>query len=229
MAATSPMRDQTMDEILESIHRMISEGETASRAEPSIPEAAPQPALEDDGDADDATALPDLDADTDWIAAGVAAILEKSRTAEPALAAERGFVDGFSAGTEDLALGDAAEPKVESTMTEQQRAAPIAAMPIAAAPTPVAAPRPSASRPEAVRPVAEAAEEKAVSDNTSASVGQAFEQLSRTILSQNPRTLEDLVRDMMRPMVRSWLDQNLPRIAERMVKQEIERITRGER
>lgn len=225
MAATSPMRDQTMDEILESIHRMISEGETASRADPSIAEAA----LEDDGDAADAAALPDLDADTDWIAAGVAAILEKSRTAEPALAAERGFVDGFSAGTEDLALVDAAEPKVESTMTEQQRAAPIAAMPIAAAPTPVAAPRPSASRPEAVRPVAEAAEEKAVSDNTSASVGQAFEQLSRTILSQNPRTLEDLVRDMMRPMVRSWLDQNLPRIAERMVKQEIERITRGER
>ena len=228
MAATSPMRDQTMDEILESIHRMISEGETSSRSEASMAEAMVPPSA-DDGEVPDEMALPEVDLDTDWIAAGVAAILEKSRSAEPALAAERGFVDGFSAGTEDLALIDAAEPKVESTMTEQQRAAPIAAMPIAAAPTPAAAPRSSASRPEAVRPVAEPTEDKAVADSTSASVGQAFEQLSRTILSQNPRTLEDLVRDMMRPMVRSWLDQNLPRIAERMVKQEIERITRGER
>lgn len=226
MAATSPMRDQTMDEILESIHRMISEGETSSRSEASMAEAMVPPAA-DDGEAPDEMALPEVDLDTDWIAAGVAAILEKSRSAEPALAAERGFVDGFSAGTEDLALIDAAEPKVETTMTEQQRAAPIAAMPIAAAPTP--APRSSASRPEAVRPVVEPTEDKPVADSTGASVGQAFEQLSRTILSQNPRTLEDLVRDMMRPMVRSWLDQNLPRIAERMVKQEIERITRGER
>jgi len=226
MAATSPMRDQTMDEILESIHRMISEGETSSRAEASPPEAMAL-AEADAGEGLDETALPEVDVDTDWIAAGVAAILEKSRSAEPALAAERGFVDGFSAGTEDLALIDAAEPKVETTMTEQQRAAPIAAMPIAAAPTP--APRSSASRPEAVRPVVEPTEDKPVADSTGASVGQAFEQLSRTILSQNPRTLEDLVRDMMRPMVRSWLDQNLPRIAERMVKQEIERITRGER
>lgn len=39
-------------------------------------------------------------------------------------------------------------------------------------------------------------------------------------------TLEDIVRDMMRPMVKSWLDQNMPRIVEKMVAKEVEKISR---
>ena len=38
------------------------------------------------------------------------------------------------------------------------------------------------------------------------------------------RTLEDLVREMLRPMLRSWLDDNLPTLVERLVLVEIERI-----
>jgi cell pole-organizing protein PopZ len=38
------------------------------------------------------------------------------------------------------------------------------------------------------------------------------------------RTLEDLVKEMIRPMLREWLDANLPKLVERMVKREIERI-----
>lgn len=68
-------------------------------------------------------------------------------------------------------------------------------------------------------------EDALLSDRTEQSVGQAFESLSRTILSNNPRTLEDLVRDMLRPMLREWMDRNLPDIVERMVRQEIERLT----
>jgi hypothetical protein len=40
------------------------------------------------------------------------------------------------------------------------------------------------------------------------------------------RTLEDLVKELLRPMLREWLDANLPGTVERMVKREIERIVR---
>jgi cell pole-organizing protein PopZ len=39
-------------------------------------------------------------------------------------------------------------------------------------------------------------------------------------------TLEDLVRDMLRPMLKEWLDQNLAQLVERLVKKEIERMVR---
>ena len=47
------------------------------------------------------------------------------------------------------------------------------------------------------------------------------------MLSQNARTLEDLVKEMLRPMLKSWLDDNLPGMVERMVRAEIDRVSRG--
>jgi cell pole-organizing protein PopZ len=46
------------------------------------------------------------------------------------------------------------------------------------------------------------------------------------VLSQNPRTLEDLVREMLKPMLKAWLDANLPDMVERLVRAEIERLSR---
>ena len=40
-------------------------------------------------------------------------------------------------------------------------------------------------------------------------------------------TLEDLVREELRPLLKAWLDQNLTPLVERLVKREIERIARG--
>jgi cell pole-organizing protein PopZ len=48
--------------------------------------------------------------------------------------------------------------------------------------------------------------------------------LAQTVLVENVRTLEGLVREMLRPMLRSWLDDNLPSLVERLVHVEIERI-----
>ena len=48
--------------------------------------------------------------------------------------------------------------------------------------------------------------------------------LAQTVLVENVRTLEDLVREMLQPMLRSWLDDNLPTLVERLVLVEIERI-----
>jgi cell pole-organizing protein PopZ len=58
-------------------------------------------------------------------------------------------------------------------------------------------------------------------------VGRAFGQLSHAVLGSNARTIEDLVRDMLRPMLKAWLDDNLPTIVERLVRAEIERVARG--
>jgi cell pole-organizing protein PopZ len=66
-----------------------------------------------------------------------------------------------------------------------------------------------------------------VSNETSAAVDSAFSALAQTVLVQNARTLEDLVREMLRPMLKSWLDDNLPGMVERLVRAEIERVSRG--
>jgi cell pole-organizing protein PopZ len=66
-----------------------------------------------------------------------------------------------------------------------------------------------------------------MSSATSAAVDSAFNALAQTVLVHNVRTLEDLVREMLRPMLKVWLDDNLPGIVERLVRAEIERVSRG--
>jgi cell pole-organizing protein PopZ len=66
-----------------------------------------------------------------------------------------------------------------------------------------------------------------ISSSTSAAVDSAFNSLAHTVLVQNARTLEDLVREMMRPMLKAWLDDNLPSLVERVVRAEIERGRTG--
>jgi cell pole-organizing protein PopZ len=66
-----------------------------------------------------------------------------------------------------------------------------------------------------------------LSQTTVSAVESAFNTLAHTVLSNNARTLEDLVKEMLRPMLKSWLDDNLPGLVERIVKAEIERVSRG--
>jgi uncharacterized protein len=66
-----------------------------------------------------------------------------------------------------------------------------------------------------------------LSHSTVSAVESAFNTLANTVLSNNARTLEDLVKEMLRPMLKSWLDDNLPGLVERIVKAEIERVSRG--
>jgi hypothetical protein len=94
-------------------------------------------------------------------------------------------------------------------------------------PEPAPAP-PSARRyPESPREVSEPLMEPLISSTTSAAINSAFNTLAHTVLVQNARTLEDLVREMLRPMLKTWLDDNLPGIVERLVRAEIERVSRG--
>ncbi len=66
-----------------------------------------------------------------------------------------------------------------------------------------------------------------LAQTTVSAVESAFNTLAHTVLSNNARTLEDLVKEMLRPMLKSWLDDNLPGLVERIVKAEIERVSRG--
>ena len=66
-----------------------------------------------------------------------------------------------------------------------------------------------------------------ISGATMSAVDSAFNSLAHTVLGNNARTLEDLVKEMLRPMLKGWLDDNLPSMVERIVRAEIERVSRG--
>jgi cell pole-organizing protein PopZ len=65
-----------------------------------------------------------------------------------------------------------------------------------------------------------------VSADKAAAAAAAFQNLSRRVrvAETESQTLEALVRDLMRPMIKDWLDHNLPPIVERMVEREVKRI-----
>lgn len=69
--------------------------------------------------------------------------------------------------------------------------------------------------------------DRLLSPEADASVASAFGRLADTMLSKESRTIEDLVREMLRPMLKEWLDDNLPHLVERIVREEIERVSRG--
>ncbi|WBX83508.1 DUF2497 domain-containing protein [Sphingosinicella microcystinivorans] len=84
------------------------------------------------------------------------------------------------------------------------------------------------AEPSAVLELSEAAQ-GAVSQDVQAKASESFSALSSLRLrgdGTGPETLEDLVREMLQPMLKSWLDANLPEIVEQMVAREIARITR---
>ncbi len=88
-------------------------------------------------------------------------------------------------------------------------------LPLIAAPPPMRQPEPEPTH--------------LLSGNAQSAVSGSFAQLAHTVLSQNARTLDDLVQEMLRPMLKGWLDENLPALVERLVKAEIERVARGGR
>ncbi len=66
-----------------------------------------------------------------------------------------------------------------------------------------------------------------MSHQTSTAVSSAFGALSNSMFTGDSRTVDELVREMLRPMLKAWLDDNLPSLVERLVRAEIERVSRG--
>jgi len=70
--------------------------------------------------------------------------------------------------------------------------------------------------------------EKIISDETAEASRARLASLSRLVIKPEVAgsdTLEGLVREMLKPMLRDWLDTNLPGLVEAMVAKEIARIT----
>jgi uncharacterized protein len=90
---------------------------------------------------------------------------------------------------------------------------------------PVAALEPEPARGERlVSGAAAAASIAAMSQLTAAPARPA--QMGTMALGDAGRTLEDLVRELLRPMLKDWLDVQLPKIVERLVQEEIQRMSR---
>jgi uncharacterized protein len=73
------------------------------------------------------------------------------------------------------------------------------------------------------------AEAPLLSRETETSLVSAFTRLDSTVAQSAPKTLEDLAREMLRPMLKTWLDDNLAPMVERLVQAEIERVARVRR
>jgi len=71
-------------------------------------------------------------------------------------------------------------------------------------------------------------DDRLVSEPSASAAAASFGQLSEAIaMPAAGRTLEDVVRELLRPLLKDWLDTNLPRIVEAQVAEEVERIARS--
>lgn len=254
MAKAGQAQEPSMEEILASIRRIISDddapqdnGEASAEVEePDMSADLSQDDLDklfdsDGGGFDVDEAEPEAEAEADDafdMAAAMAADEDEDADAEVgqddaldededvleltedfAMEEEEAAPDMVEGLPEDTDSGDVAFVEEE---TEADEAFEMAE----------AAPEPAAKPAHDYKPVREDAgtlspEERLMSDMTDSAVNSAFASLSNTVLSANSRTLDELVREMLRPMIKAWLDDNLPTMVERMVRQEIERVTRG--
>jgi cell pole-organizing protein PopZ len=198
MSAQPKPNEPSMEEILASIRRIISDDEVKpAEAEVEPAPVAPEPAA--------------VDIDEDVLDLGAEAALILAPEPEAGVKPVDGDIDFLDSPP--------SEPEPE----------PVQAMPQPAPePEPVELPVfANVEAPQTSGPSFDMAQ--LLSDQTSSAVTSAFGQLAHTVLSNNARTLEDLVKDMLKPMLKSWLDDNLPTMVERLVRAEIERVARGGR
>ena len=94
-------------------------------------------------------------------------------------------------------------------------------------PQPQATAPASAPKPEPA-PVAEEAA-PLLSDQADEAVSAAFEALSTSLALQSSELAENAAREILRPLLKTWLDENLPSMVERLVRAEIQRVARGGR
>jgi hypothetical protein len=186
-------QEPTMEEILASIRRIISEDDAP--ADPAAPaEAAP-------AESEAAAPAPEVHAEPEPEPAAAAPEPEPvAAEPEPALMAD---------DEDDLELTE----KVETMGDLDVFSGPATEM----APPPVAP-----------APAEFASIEALVSDRAASAAASHFGSLSAAIaMPKTDRTLEDVVRELLRPLLQQWLDENLPGIVQQAVEAEVDRIARS--
>ena len=71
--------------------------------------------------------------------------------------------------------------------------------------------------------------EPLISPVTGASITSSFQTLAESVMLQDPGLVERIMRESLRPLLKTWLDDHLPSMVERLVRAEIERVARGGR
>lgn len=78
-------------------------------------------------------------------------------------------------------------------------------------------------------PAAEKVAPAIVSPEVGRQVAQSFDNLAQAVDLSTRRSFDEIAEEMLRPMLQEWLDDNLPTLVERLVREEIERVARGPR
>jgi len=200
-AKAGAQAEPSMEEILASIRRIISEEGTEQE------EAAADPA-------DEVLEL------TDVVEEAPPPPVPTPKPAPEAARTAQDDIDAIMNGFDE----PVAEPEIEPEPEVLE--APPARAPEPTRPAPIL---------RAVEPVHEMPDvHRLVSDAAADAASAAFAGLAGARRQAPPahwpvgagNTVEDLVREMLRPMLKEWLDANLPGIVDRLVRQEIERIAR---
>ena len=190
--------EPTMEEILASIRRIISEDEAPA---PAAAEAAATPA-DPPRPVEAAPAHEDVLELTDRV--------EAEPPAPPPVAAP------VMAAPPAAAAAPAPRPAPKPVLGDLDFSDP-----------PPAAARPAASPPPPAPAFAASHDEPLVGGPAEQRAASHFGALTSSLaMPGSGRTLEDVVRELLRPLLKDWLDQNLPQIVEARVQDEVERISR---
>jgi hypothetical protein len=92
-----------------------------------------------------------------------------------------------------------------------------------------APPQAAAEAPPLPPPLKVADEEPLLSQEAESAVADSFAALSESLNEHALQIAGDLAREMLRPMLKAWLDDNLPAMVEKLVRAEIQRLARGKR
>ena len=217
-------KEPTMEEILASIRKIISDDElTQTAPEAQVPEAA------EDAESFESLDLTEAGDDLDKVVFG---------EDDDALEAQ---LDSFEAEADDLdeppsfeeMLGAAravvASPKsdkidvVEDEAPEPQQAAPYELEPES---EPVIHQPEAVSVEEDMTSSARYQETVLTDDQTADAAAGALGKLISKMDMGGSNTLDGLVRELLKPMLKEWLDANLPNIVEEKVEAEVQRIAR---
>lgn len=220
MSDPSTEQEPTMEEILSSIRRIIADDDDGSSAEAgSVAEADEEEGVEED-DVDDGDF--NLDEELEPELGHDEPELDDELDDEPALLA-----------TEEDAELDV-DPLDLTNMVQDDGSVLELDQDGNALHTPEAEHESASPEPHATQAGPELHDDSLLHDATTNAAASAFAHLSSAAtavrgqsLGDPALTLEDLVKELLRPMLKAWLDKNLPAVVERIVEKEIAKIAHG--
>ncbi len=227
MSKPGVAHDQTVEEILASIRQVISSDQARRAASPANAAAAAAPT------GSRPTVVTAIAGGRPPVRPEPTRPVAEASEAGPAVSAvDRSEIhDGVELAIEQALEGvDPDEIRAETAAQQRQPAAHTA--PHARAVVPPRLHAAELPRPEPEPPPPMPAPEPSrglLSPRANAAVAASFDDLAREIAARGIRDVDQTVEDLLRPMLRAWLDDNLPLMVERLVREEIERVSRGRR